>query len=289
MDWDIQNKTVIITGGTSGIGLAAATSLATLGPNLVLPVRDLKKGEIIREELIDYSGNKNIEIFPCDLSSLKSVAAFVRIFSDKYPDLHVLINNAGIWENNYSETEDGHETTWQVNFLASLFLTELLKEKIVASKQARIIFTTSESHKSGHIDFENLENKKNFSGYKAYANSKLAQLLITKQLSEIFGNKGITVNAFHPGVVRTHIFDLLSSIQRIMMNTVMISPERGAQTLVYLSTSPEVLGVTGEYFYKSAIADSSMESRDQKLAEKLYNTSMESLITYLGEQKCYSD
>ena len=274
--WSIQGKTVLITGATSGIGLAAAKELSEMGAKLILTTRDLEKGKEAAKEIYDFSGNKRIEIMECNLASLQSI----KHFTDKYKAFHdrldVLINNAGLWEPKFVKTKDGFESNFAVNYLAPFLLTQLLLDVLVKSAPARIINTASEAHKGIYLNSDDLEMKKGtFSGYKAYGQSKLALLVYARKLADDLREKDVTVNSFHPGIVRTNIFSRLGGVKRFVIKRFMISPRQGAKTLVYLATSPEVSSMTGEYLIRKKVSRPSIEVNNVEVEDRLWEKSLE--------------
>ncbi len=278
---DLQNKVCIITGSTSGIGKVTATALAASGVTLVLPVRNMVKGENVKQEIIAQTKNDRIELFPCDLSVLKSVHDFTLAFKQKYNRLHILINNAGIWAKHFGTTSDGIERTFAINHLAPFLLTNLLLDVMKQSAPARIINLSSIAHKMGTIDFDDLEGRKKFSLMKSYGQSKLANILFTKKLAKDLKEFNITANCVHPGGVRTELFQEMSWLLRMMTQLVLISPEKGAETSIYLATSDEVQNITGEYFAKKKIRKPIDEACNMDIAEQLWKVSEDYLKDYL--------
>ncbi len=274
-----KNKTVaIITGATSGIGRETAIALAGEGIHLVLPVRSMEKGKILKEEIKEKTGNGQVDVMEADLGSFRSIRAFAEQFNKKYDRLHLLINNAGIWEVKRKLSEDGVELTFAVNHLAPFLLTNLLLDTIKASAPARIINVASTVHKQAFMKLHDVEMKKGWGSLRAYAQSKLANVLFTRKLAADLKGTGVTVNCLHPGVVASHLFDRMPSFIRNIAAPFMITPKNGAQTTVYLATSPEVRNVSGEYFARKNIASTSRRSKNMEVAERLWELSK----TYCG-------
>lgn len=269
----MSGKVCIITGGTSGIGKATALELARMGATIILPARNLGLADEVKKEIIEQTGNANIDVMPCDMVSFVSIMSFAKSFQAKYNRLHILINNAGIMERSRKVSRDGIELTFAVNHLAPFLLTKLLLETLKNSAPARIINVSSEAHKGGDIDFEDLELKKHFNGWKAYSRSKLANILFTRKLSSILAGSGVTVNALHPGVVSTNIFNIIPSFLRPLLNLFMLTPAQGAETSIYLASSPEVANITGEYFNKKKVALTSAKAQSAELADRLWSVS----------------
>jgi NAD(P)-dependent dehydrogenase (short-subunit alcohol dehydrogenase family) len=269
----MKEKVCLITGATSGIGKETAFALAAQGFNLVLPARDLKKGEQVKSEIISVTGNSDIDIMPCDLSSLKDVRAFAENFRNAYKRLDVLINNAGVWETKRKESQDGIELTFAVNHLAPFLLTNELLDLLLKSPGSRIINVSSEAHRYSRIQFDDIEFVKSYSHIKAYSQSKLANILFTKELMRKLHGKDVTVNALHPGVVATQLFQNMGSIVRSLSSLFMISPKKGAATSIYLASSFEVANTTGEYFKNQRIVKTSKEANNPRVAAKLWQLS----------------
>jgi len=253
MAWSIAGKTVVITGATSGVGEAAAIALAKLGAHLVLVGRDAGRGAASLAK-IKAAGDANAQLLLADLSSLAEVRKLAEQLR-QLPRLDVLVNNAGAVFTTRQTTVDGFERTFALNHLAYFLLTELLRDKLVASAPARIINVASEAHRSGKLDTGDLpgelKSPRAYSGLRAYATSKLCNLLFTRELARRLAGTGVTANAMHPGTVATGFgrnnrgaigigIRLLSPFFR--------TPEQGAETIVYLAVDPALEGVTGQYF-----------------------------------------
>lgn len=272
---NLQDKTAIITGSTSGIGRVTAFAIAREGAQLVLPVRNIEKGEALKEEIKIETGNRSVEVMPCDLASMASVRQFAADFEKKYSKLHLLINNAGLWEAKRKESDDGIEMNFAVNHLAPFLMTNLLLDIIKKSAPARIISVASTAHKYGKMRFNDLEGKKKWGSMQSYAQSKLANILFTRRLARELEDSGVTANCLHPGVVNTQLFSKLPGFVQKISSLFMITDEKGAQTSIYLATSPEVEGITGEYFDKKKIAKTSAHARDMQVADMLWEASKE--------------
>ncbi len=272
---DLNGKTAVVTGATSGIGRVTTIALAQKGMRLVLPVRNMDKGKAFKEELAELTGNKEVEVMHCNLASFDSIRQFAASFSKKYDRLHLLVNNAGTWETKRKLSENGIEMNFAVNHLAPFLLTNLLLDPIVASAPARIVNVSSTAHKQAAVNFNDLEGEKRWSSMRSYAQGKLANIFFTRKLARDLEDKGVTVNCLHPGVVETRLFDKMPRLFRWLFGLFMISPEKGAQTSIYLATSPEVEDVTGEYFAKKKIAKTTGHARDMEVAEKLWEISRE--------------
>ena len=266
----MNSKTILITGATSGIGKATAIALAKMGATVIFTARDEQKGEWAKKEIIQASGNKNVEFLYCDLTSFDSIRSFCGKFKAKYKRLDVLINNAGVWNDKRKESKDGIEETFAVNFLAPFLMTNLLLDLLKKSAPSRIVSVTSGLHR-GTVNFSDIEFKKSYSGMRAYGHSKLAIILFTRLLAKKLKGTGITVNCVHPGLVATDLSRDSGAVSRAFFKTFGKSPEKGAETSVYLAASRAVENITGEYFVDKKIERASKESYDLAMAEKLWD------------------
>jgi NAD(P)-dependent dehydrogenase (short-subunit alcohol dehydrogenase family) len=213
----------------------------------------------------------------CDLASLSSIRACAREFSEQWDRLDVLIHNAGVLPQKRQESKDGIELNFAVNFLAPFLLTSLLLPLLKQSAPSRVINVSSSMHREGTIDFNDLQSKKSFDKYKAYAQSKLALLLFTKKLAKELQGSGVTVNALHPGVVGTEMtmqnVRRMNPVAAFVFKRTLVTPAQGAETSIYLATSPEVANISGEYFDKKKVAPASALASDAELATKLWDIS----------------
>jgi NAD(P)-dependent dehydrogenase (short-subunit alcohol dehydrogenase family) len=247
--WNIKDKICLITGITSGIGLQTAITLAGMGARVVGTFRDEKKAVLAKKTIQKIAGQK-IDFLYCDLASFDSIRTFVKEFTIKYGELHVLINNAGIWETEKSLSKDEIEQTFAVNYLAPFLLSNLVTDIMIKSSPARIVNVSSQIYSNGEINFDDLEFSEKYNGYKAYAQSKLCLMYFTQLLSDKLMPLGITVNSLHPGVVSTDIFKKMNNFAVAMLKPFLISSEKGAKTSVYLASSDEVSEISGQYFVK---------------------------------------
>ena len=276
----MKGKNILITGATSGIGKQTAIQLAREGATIIFTSRDTDKGNKTKDEIISLTENNNIHMLICDLASLKSVKECSQEYLRKFKQLHVLINNAGVWDFKRKESTDGIEHTFAVNVLAPFLMTQQLLDTLKESKPSRIINVTSGLH-SGTINFDDIEFKKGFSGFKAYRQSKLALILFTRILSRKLYCTGVSVNCVHPGMVSTQLGRDAGWLSNLIFRTLGRSPEKGAETSVFLASSPDMESVTGEYFYERKVEKSSPESSDMEAAEKLWDLCMEYIKDYL--------
>jgi NAD(P)-dependent dehydrogenase (short-subunit alcohol dehydrogenase family) len=269
----VRDKTVLITGATSGIGKQTAVGLAVLGATVVFTARDVGRGGMARDEIIGESKNDRVGFVHCDLASFDSVRSCCREFENKYERLDVLINNAGTWNFKRRESKDGIENTFAVNYLAPFLMTSLLLDVLRRSAPSRIINVASAFH-GGTINFDDVEFRRSFSALRAYRQSKLALILFTRLLAEKLKDTGVTVNCVHPGRVATNLSREGNIFYRTFSRLFARDPKRGAETSVYLASSPEVEKVTGEYFADKKIRRSSAESHDMEVARRLWDLSV---------------
>ncbi len=273
----MSDKVCLITGGTSGIGAAVAKILAKHGEKVIIVGRNLEKSIETVNQIKRQTGNQNVDFMLADLSSLSQVRQLALDFRHIHPRLDVLVNNAGVTMFGYQETADGFETTFEVNYLSHFLLTNMLLDTLKASSPSRIINVSSAVHIAADIDLKNLNGrKKKYSALSAYARSKLANLLFTYELARLLDGSGVTVNAVHPGLVKSNLGrggrSFSSRVWRIV-NSFGSSPEKGAATIVYLAISPEVENVTGKYFANLKPIRSSEKSYDEYTAKKLWEIS----------------
>ncbi len=275
---DMSGSVSMITGGNSGIGKATALGLAKMGSSVVIVSRDKDKGEAALIELRGKSGNRNLDVMVADMSSQDSVRELAHDFQSKYKKLHVLINNAGTVLPQRVVTADGLEATLATNHLGHFLLTNLLLDELKATAPSRIINITSSAHYGTEVNFDDLQGEKKYSGWAAYSQSKLANVLFTYELARRLEGTGVTVNCLHPGVVRTGFGKDQGGLLNIGIRIVspfMMSPDKAARAEIYLATSSELEGVTGKYFSKGKSAKSSKQSYDENAAERLWKVSAE--------------
>ncbi len=261
----MATTTTVITGATSGIGEATAIALAKKKHALYLLVRDVTKGEELKKRLLAETGNKEIYIIYCDLTDLATVVKAADELTAKLFNINVLINNAGGMFNDFTLTKDGFELTFASNHLGHFLLTKRLMP-LLEKGHARIINLSSDLHKSGKADLGNLKDPDTYSAIKAYGNSKLFNIYFTKSLAERYKDKGITAYSLHPGVVKTSFNSKLTGFIKFFFSLAtpfMISPEKGAETSVYLATAPKLEAKSGQYFYKKKIKKPAAIANDE--------------------------
>ncbi|WP_371804447.1 SDR family oxidoreductase [Candidatus Lokiarchaeum ossiferum] len=270
----MEEKICMITGANSGIGKEMAVQLAKLGHQIVMICRNEERGKKALEEIKNRSGNSKIDLFIADLGNLKTIKPMVDQFIAKYPRLDVLINNAGVFKQKRTLSADGFEMIFAVAHLGHFYLTMSLLNLLKKSVPARIINVSSDIHRFFTINFNDLMFEKKYASQKAYGSAKFANVLFTKDLAKKLAGTGITVNAFHPGHVKTNMTTSNDS-RFVRFFTALSGPlytpvEKAAQTGVYLATSPEVAQISGEYFKKCAIAKSHKMTQDENYQSKLW-------------------
>ena len=278
MSNEMQNKTVLVTGATNGIGFETARSLAAMGATLIGVGRNPQKCAEAAAQITQATGNAKVEFLVADLAVQAQVRQLAETFKHKYNRLEVLVNNAGAFFARREESTDGIEMTWALNHLNYFLLTDLLLDVLKASAPARIVNVSSTAHTGVKgINFEDIEFKHGYSGWTAYGHSKLANVLFTYELARRLAGTRITANALHPGFVATGFGHNNSRLMRVGMNIaqkiIAKRPEQGAETSVYLASSPEVEGVSGKYFDNKQAIKSSAASYDTEAARRLWDLS----------------
>ena len=273
----MRGKVCMVTGATSGIGQVTAAALAAQGAHVIVVGRNRAKAQQVVGEIRRQSGNDAVWYLLADFSDLQQVRELAAAFSAQYSQLDVLVNNAGTYFNTRHPAPGGVEMTFHVNHLAHFLLTNLLLDTLTASAPARIVNVTSRAHEYDNMDFDDLGFERSYFGMKAYARSKLANLLFTYELARRLAGSGVTVNAVHPGGVATDIwrtnFPVLGPAIKWVMSLFALTPEEGADTLIYLASSPDVEGVTGKYFVEREVIASSPLSYDEQVAARLWEVS----------------
>ena len=270
----MSGRICMVTGANAGIGKATALGLAKMGGTVVMVCRSRERGEATLAEIKQESGNASVHLLLADLSSQDDIRRLAAAFNAKVPALHVLINNAGIIPRKRTVTGEGFETQFAVNHLAYFLLTHLLLDILKASAPARIVTVSSQVHHGASIDFDDLQSERAYRPTRVYASTKLANVLFTYELARRLEGTGVTANCLHPGSVATNLLaDFLPTPLRFVTKIVGVSPEKGAQTPLYLATSPEVEEVTGKYFVNQKPAASSKLSNDRDLARRLWQVS----------------
>jgi retinol dehydrogenase 14 len=273
----MAGMSVLVTGGTGGIGKATATGLAALGARVGITGRDQARTEAAAAGIRAAAGSPVVDAFAADLSVQAGVRRLAAQVLDTYPRLDVLVNNAGGFWAHRHVTADGLEYTFALNHLAPFLLTSLLLDRLTASAPARIVTVSSGAHTRARIDFDDLQGEQTYSGQRAYSQSKLANVMFTYELARRLDGTGVTATVLHPGVVRTSFgaedqaayLAAMIGVARPFMKT----PAQGASTPIYLASSPQVEGITGRYFVNRKPKTSSKASYDTAAAARLWQVS----------------
>jgi NAD(P)-dependent dehydrogenase (short-subunit alcohol dehydrogenase family) len=276
----MKNKTIVLTGATSGIGLSTAEALAATGARLVLVVRNPSKAAQVVANLAEQTGNRSLDVVEADFSSLGSVRRGAEEILERCPRIDVLLNNAGMLNTSRRETVDGFEETFAVNQLAPFLLTELLRERIVAcgsaEEPARIVNVASDAHRFSDLAMDDLDSRKSYSAMKVYGMSKRANILWTYELARRLQGQPVTANCLHPGAVRTGLGRnnapaWLGALLYGLLSPFLRKPDGGARTSVWLATDPEARQYSGRYFKDCRVARSDKASGDEALAAQLWD------------------
>jgi len=274
----MNGKVCMITGATAGIGEVTALELAKRGATVVIVSRSRERCENTVGRIQQETNNSQIDYLVADLSSLAQIRQVAEDFKGRYQRLDVLVNNAGAFFMRRHENVDGFEMTFALDHLSYYLLTLLLLDQLEDSAPARIINVSSDAHQGGRINFDDLNAEKKFSGWKAYSQAKLANVLFTYELDRHLKGKGITSNALHPGFIASQFAKNNGALSRAAMSVVHLiakTPQQGARTSVYLASSADVEGVSGKYFVDEKPARSSPISYDRSVAERLWQVSAE--------------
>lgn len=274
----MNGKTVLITGGTRGIGKETALALAELGARTIIVGRDAGRTTQCAAEIQTRSGNPNVEYLTADLSSLADTRRLAQEVKNRCAQLHVLINNAGAIFIQRQESAEGIEMTWALNHLSPFLLTNLLLDLLSASAPARIITVSSSAHRMATMRFEDLEFKRGYRAWLAYGQSKMANIYFTLALQDHLDTRRVCANVLHPGFVATNfgrsnggVFNPFFALTQLAA----LSPQQGAQTSIYLASSPEVEGVSGKYFVRSRPEQLSARASDLDAASRLWSISQQ--------------
>ncbi len=274
----MKNKICMITGATSGIGEVTARVLAQQGATVIIVSRNLLRCKATAERIKQMTANPAVDYLVADLSSQDEIRRLALDYQERYHRLNVLVNNAGAFFFRRQESVDGIEMTFALNHLNYFLLTNLLLDRLKASAPARIINVSSNAHYGSSLDFGDLQMKKRYWGMRAYGRSKFANILFTYELARLLESSGVTANAAHPGFVRTNIGKNNGWLARTFLPLVQynaLSPEEGAQTNLFLATSPDVEGISGKYFAREKEALSDPETYNEIAARQLWEISKE--------------
>jgi retinol dehydrogenase-14 len=270
----IQDRVWIVTGANSGIGKATALALARLGGTVVMACRDATRGEAAQQEVVRESKNPKVTLMIVDLASQSSIQSFADEFNQDYRRLDTLVNNAAVFTWTRDVTPDGLERQFAVNHLAGFLLSHLLLDKLIASAPSRVVNVSSTAGERATVRFDDLQGEREYRGYRAYGQSKLAQLLFTTEFARRLDGTGVTVNACHPGLIKTNLGVVDAPAPFRFVRMFFKSPEKGAETPVYLAASPTVASLTGQYFAKRAVRAMPPKARDPYTAARLYDESL---------------
>ena len=269
----MKEKVCIVTGANSGIGKATALGLANLGAMVIMLCRDKSRGELAMSDIIAKSGNESINLFLADLSSQQSIRQFVSDFKKRYDKLHVLINNAGVNLSKRYETVDGLERSFAINALAPFLLMNLLRDILINSAPSRIVNVASSMQRKT-INFDDLQFENHYPSWKVYSHSKAAVVLLTYEFARQLSGTGVTVNCLHPGAVKTNILRdykrVIKFFAKLFLNFAK-SPEKGAETSIFLASSPDLENTSGKYFKNKKEAKSKEITYDESIAKRLWD------------------
>jgi NAD(P)-dependent dehydrogenase (short-subunit alcohol dehydrogenase family) len=278
---DMKGKTCIVTGSNSGIGKETALGLAEMGATVVMAVRNLERGQIALEQILQEVEEPHIELMKCDVASRLSIEQFASEFRSKFDSLHVLVNNAGAVFNKRQMTEDGFERTLAVDYLGPVLLTRELLPILKSSAPSRVLNLCSGLYKSGRVILDDLQSEKKYSSQKIYRNAKLLLMMHSYSLAKKLEGSGVAVNVVLPGFVATNLGknsgSRMQSLMFGMMKPFQLTPREGAETSVYLASSPEVEGISGKCFSKREVVTTTDISNDEHLQQQLWIKTMEML------------
>jgi NAD(P)-dependent dehydrogenase (short-subunit alcohol dehydrogenase family) len=282
---NMKGKVIVITGATSGIGQVAAEKLAAMGARIVQVARDKERGQAAITRLNEVAPGISHSIYYANLSRLSEMRRVATEVAQAEPRIDVLMNNAGAMFGKRQLTEDGLERTFALNHMSYFMMTQLLRDRLIASAPSRVVNTASDAHTSGTVNFDDLQSEKAYRfnllewmryggpAFKVYARSKLMNILYTRELARKLAGTGVTANSLHPGFVSTRFGDQTGGLIGFAIGIAKrfaLTPEQGAETLVYLASSPDVASVTGEYFHRCRPAKPSREAQDDAKAQRLW-------------------
>lgn len=277
---DMKDKVCIVTGANSGIGKVTAIEIAKKGAKLIMVCRSKERGQEALNDVVKISGNNDVSLMLADMSSQSSILDFTKEFKSKYDRIDVLVNNAGLIVGERKLTIDGLESTFATNHMGYYLTTKWLLDLVKESKSGRIVNVASEAHRAGDINlFNDINCEKGYNSMKVYGQSKLYNIIFTYELDKRLkadGIKNVTVNCLHPGVIASNFGSSGSVLMRFAVKIArpfLQTNEQGAETQIYLSTSPDVEGISGKYFDKKRPVKSSRISYDEKLWERLWEIS----------------
>ncbi len=274
----MAGRVCLVTGGSSGIGLATAIGLARLGATVVIVGREQARTEAAVQEVRRVSGNSQVDFLVADLASQAAVRDLAAAFQARYPALHVLVNNAGAAYTRRVVTTDKVELTFAVNYLAPFLLTDLLLDTLKRSAPSRIVNVSSEAQRGSRINFADSQAVGSYGTLRSYGQAKLALVVFTYELARRLEGSGVTANVLHPGVVASGFGTNNGPVVRLLARLVkpfLLTTAQGAETTLYVASAPELEGVSGQYFIKSAPARSNAASYDRETARRLWQLSLD--------------
>jgi len=274
----VKGRVCAITGASSGLGYETALALARRGATVALLCRSEERGAQARDRIAATTGNADLHVIQCDNANLDTVRAAAQRLIDRFDALHVLVNNAGLMLSQRRITVDDLEETFQVNHLSAFLLTDLLRDRLVASAPARVVTVSSVAHRAGAVSFNDLQFQHSYDGWTVYATSKLMNILFTYELARRLEGTGVTANTLHPGIVRSGFGHNNGLVMRAFMTVTQLPPfavsvRSGARTQAWLASAAEVDGVSGRYFVRRRARPSSRSSRDTDVQRRLWEAS----------------
>ena len=276
MDFAMKDKVVVVTGATSGIGEVAADRLAQKGARIVFVARDRERGEAARKHFRAIAGQSDHTVHYADLTKLADQKRVAKEIADSEPQIDVLINNAGAMFGSRQVTEDGLEKTFSLNHMSYFTVTNILLDRLKATPGARIVSTASGAHVGNKLNFDDLQSEKSYSPFAVYGRSKLMNILFTRELTKRLAGTGVTANCLHPGFVGTRFGDesggLMSWVIKLGKNFA-LTPEQGAETIIYLASSDDAAGKSGGYYDKKQLTAPSRAAQSDADAKRLWDIS----------------
>ncbi len=277
----MTGKVCVVTGATAGIGKETALALAKMGTTVVIVARDAAKASRTADEIEKVAPGAKVDVVLADFARLDAVSAAAREIGARYRAVNVLVNNAGLAMKHRTLSADGYELTFAVNHLAPFLFTRELLPLLQAGAPARIVNVASAAEAHGPVDFDDLQSEKNYRGFRVYGKTKLMNVLFTYELAQRLANSGVTVNCLHPGAVATDLLRKLPWLLYTIISPLLLTPEAGAQTQIFLASSPSVEGVSGGYYVKRKAVRSSRRSYDVAARKRLWDVS-EALLSAKG-------
>ena len=282
---NMSGKVCLVTGANAGIGKATATGLARMGAAVVMVCRSRERGEAAQAEIMAETGSRDVDLLIVDLSSQGSIRKLARTVTFKYPQIHVLINNAGAIPTRRRLTVDGIETQLAVNHLAPFLLTNLLLDVLKSSAPARVVTVASQVHSKSPLDFDDLRSVSDYTASQVYRKTKLANILFTYELARRLEGTNVTANCLHPGVISTKLLDDYMGGSRDAGfgsgHTLGSSPQEGGAAVLHVAASPEIEGLSGKYFFDNAVRETAPVTYDEEHAARLWDVSADlTALTY---------